>query len=117
MSNIRYKRLYLDFIEDTNKLPIEIKNLLKDKITTCSDESISFKQLDDIHAIIRTYISTKSKEERYQRLKTYDREHISYILLNQKNNNLTNVAASNHFKISRNTIAKWKNILFNEIEN
>ncbi|MCJ7934259.1 MAG: helix-turn-helix domain-containing protein [Chryseobacterium sp.] len=43
-----------------------------------------------------------------QRLRSYDKKSVLKILTYQKKNSLTNVQVSNHFKISRNTIAKWK---------
>ncbi|WP_333596622.1 helix-turn-helix domain-containing protein [Chryseobacterium flavum] len=47
-----------------------------------------------------------------QRLRSYDKKSILKILNYQKKNKLTNLQLSNHFKISRNTIGKWK-IIFN----
>ncbi|AZA78874.1 helix-turn-helix domain-containing protein [Chryseobacterium sp. G0186] len=43
-----------------------------------------------------------------QRLRSYDKESILEILEYQKKNKLTNIQLSSHFKISRNTITKWK---------
>ncbi|MCU7618853.1 hypothetical protein NZ698_16860 [Chryseobacterium sp. PBS4-4] len=45
-----------------------------------------------------------------QKLKSYDETTIKIVLNHQKENNLTNIELSNHYKISRNTIAKWKKI-------
>lgn len=43
-----------------------------------------------------------------QRLRSYDEASIREILDYQSKNKLTNTETGNHFKISRNTIAKWK---------
>lgn len=45
-----------------------------------------------------------------QRLRSYDEESILKILSYQKKNKLTNLQLSSHFKISRNTVTKWKAI-------
>lgn len=45
-----------------------------------------------------------------QRLRSYDEESIVKILTYQKKNGLSNLQLSHHFKISRNTIGKWKSI-------
>ncbi|WP_278351622.1 helix-turn-helix domain-containing protein [Chryseobacterium gleum] len=45
-----------------------------------------------------------------QRLRSYDKESILKILRYQKKNELSNLQLSHHFKISRNTITKWKTI-------
>ncbi|MFP3675252.1 hypothetical protein SB724_20775, partial [Bacillus sp. SIMBA_031] len=43
-----------------------------------------------------------------QKFKSYDKETVQYILKYQKINNLNNVQTAIYFKISRNTLAKWK---------
>lgn len=45
-----------------------------------------------------------------QRLRSYDKNSILEILEYQNKNKLTNIEVANHFKTSRNTISKWKNI-------
>lgn len=51
-----------------------------------------------------------SVECKNQRLRSYDEESILKILIYQKENKLTNLQVSDHFKISRNTITKWRSI-------
>lgn len=43
-----------------------------------------------------------------QKLRSYDEHTILYILDFQKKNYLTNTQVANHFRLSRNTVAKWK---------
>ncbi|ANF53267.1 transposase [Chryseobacterium glaciei] len=45
-----------------------------------------------------------------QRHKSYDEKTILYMLSYQKKNKLNNTQLANHFKLSRNSIAKWKKI-------
>lgn len=51
-----------------------------------------------------------TKEKINQSLRSYDMDTILEILAYQKKNNLNNTEVANHFKVSRNTITKWKNI-------
>lgn len=46
-----------------------------------------------------------------QKLRSYDQKSILNILEYQKKNKLNNTETANHFKMSRNTISKWKRIL------
>ncbi|WP_169236695.1 hypothetical protein [Chryseobacterium antibioticum] len=43
-----------------------------------------------------------------QRLRSYDEASIREILDYRSKNKLTNTETGNHFKISRNTIARWR---------
>lgn len=66
---------------------------------------------------LSTIISGIQKKETVifnQMHKSYNNETIKEILEYQNNNNLNNSQLAIHFKISRNTIAKWKKI-FNQI--
>ncbi|KAB1232263.1 transposase [Chryseobacterium viscerum] len=46
--------------------------------------------------------------ESNQKFRAYDQETVQYILKYQITNQLNNVQTANHFRISRNTLAKWK---------
>ncbi|MFS4428717.1 helix-turn-helix domain-containing protein [Chryseobacterium sp. GVT01B] len=43
-----------------------------------------------------------------QKLRSYDEHSVLYMLDYQRKNNLTNTQLANHFRLSRNTVAKWK---------
>ncbi|WP_294240876.1 MULTISPECIES: helix-turn-helix domain-containing protein [Chryseobacterium] len=45
-----------------------------------------------------------------QKLKSYDKRAILQILDHQKKHRLNNSQLSRHFKLSRNTVAKWKKL-------
>lgn len=45
-----------------------------------------------------------------QKLRSYDQKSIFNILEYQKKNRLNNTETANHFRMSRNTISKWKRI-------
>ncbi|PVV55081.1 helix-turn-helix domain-containing protein [Chryseobacterium sp. HMWF035] len=49
--------------------------------------------------------------------RAYDKNSILYILDYQKKNKLNNTQLANHFKLSRNSITKWKKIIRRECLN
>lgn len=49
-------------------------------------------------------------ENHNQKLRSYDKKSILAILDYQKKNNLNNSQLSKHYKLSRNSISKWKKI-------
>ncbi len=110
MEKIYYKRLYLDFINDTALLSNTFKTILSDKIKNEPNESIPFRRLMLVNEMIKNHLSENKDimEKRYQQLKAYDKEYIEYILYFQRQYNLTNTEISLKFRLSRNTIAKWK---------
>ncbi|MBE4950212.1 transposase [Chryseobacterium culicis] len=99
-----YKQIYTDILEE--KFP--------EKLT---DTALILK-LDTLHSAfdILKFNQLIFGEPEYtvgfnsQRLRSYDEASILKILRYQKQNELTNLQLGRQFKISRNTIAKWKNI-------
>lgn len=95
-----YKKIYMDIL--TMNFP--------EKIDECN--SILAKEelcvLDIIQLNQRIFGSEEISSEN-QRLRSYDDETIIQILKYQKKNGLSNTQLSNHYKLSRNTITKWKN--------
>ncbi len=62
-------------------------------------------------AIILNNIITGNNSDLFstnQRLKSYDRSAILQMLEYQKKHGLNNIQLAKHFKISRNSVAKWK---------
>lgn len=99
-----YKQIYSDILQE--KFPekwidIEVRNKL-DTLNSALD--------------VLTFNKLVFGEPEYmvgfnnQRLRSYDKESIVKILRYQKQNRLSNMQISNDFKISRNTITKWKSI-------
>ncbi|MBE4948131.1 transposase [Chryseobacterium culicis] len=95
-----YKKIYTDIL--TMKFP--------EKIDECN--SILSKEelgiLDIIQLNQRIFGSEEISSEN-QRLRSYDDETVIQILEYQKKYRLNNTQLSNHYKLSRNTITKWKN--------
>lgn len=99
-----YKQIYTDILEE--KFPEKL-----------IDTSIKLK-LETLHSAIDIlkFNQLIFGEPEYavgfnnQRLRSYDQESILKILRYQKQNQLTNLQLGKQFKISRNTIAKWKTI-------
>lgn len=94
-----YKKIYTDIL--TMKFP--------EKIDECN--SILSKEelgiLDIIQLNQRIFGSEEISSEN-QRLRSYDDETVIQILEYQKKYRLNNTQLSNHYKLSRNTITKWK---------
>ncbi len=93
-----YKRIYLDILNE--------KQSLKNK--ECS-EILSKENMSaiDVLALNKIIFDEKKINAKYR---SYSKDDIIEILNYQKEYNMNNVELSNHFKISRNTIAKWKRI-------
>ncbi len=96
-----YKRIYIDII--TRKYP-EKMQLCK---TILSKKKLSF--LDIIR--LNNLLFEKDCRKRTlfnQQHRSYDPLAISQILEYQVNNQLNNSQLAAHFKLSRNTVAKWR---------
>lgn len=93
-----FKRIYIDMIR--LKYPGKTKELLK----------ILDKEILTDYDLLQLNKSLFGNQQYNQKLKAYDRETILRILDFQKNNNLNNTQLASHFKLSRNTVTKWKKI-------
>lgn len=51
-----------------------------------------------------------------QQHKSYDKETILQILTFQQEQKLTNIGLANHFKLSRNTVSKWKRLYKTQLD-
>ena len=99
-----YKQIYTDILEE--KFPEKLLDAairLKLETLHSAFDILKFNQL--IFGDAKYTVGCRN-----QRLRSYDEESILKILRYQKRNGLTNLQVSHHFKISRNTIAKWKAI-------
>lgn len=98
-----YKLIFKDILE--KKFP--------DKKEGCesilSKESLSNIDIINLNKIIFGK-SDSTSEGLNQKHRSYDEASILEILKFQKKNSLSNVQVGNHYKISRNTIGKWKKI-------
>lgn len=102
-----YKRIYIDILE--KKYPEKKEDckifLDKDYLSVC-----------DIIELNRKIFGSQDKdaEDFNQKHRSYNPTDILEILTYQKKNNLNNSQLSDHFKLSRNTISKWKKIFNNQ---
>lgn len=98
-----YNRIYLDLIN--RKFPDRKKELIPmlDKEIKNSLELISFNNLIFNH-------QEKDIMAFNQKLRSYDEVSIKKIMEYQKINKLNNQQVANQFRISRNTITKWKKL-------
>lgn len=95
-SNINYKRIFLDILDF--KYPDKKKNCLH----LLQKENLSAIEVLEINQI---KIEVRSVNQKYR---SYSFRDIQKILEYQRNHNLNDTQLSSYFKISRNTICKWK---------
>ncbi len=109
---IGYKNIYTDLIYESKYLNSSNIEALKPQIT-------QIKSFSDVLRL-NEEISRKNKHGKTdtlnQRLKSYDKDMIFTILKEQRNSGLSNQDIALKYKMSRNTIAKWKNVFSNEIK-
>ena len=113
--NINYKTLYLDFLKDNEWLTEHIKQSLINTIKS-EDEFISFRKLYTLNREIEeNIIPLSTNRVKSETLNCYDKNYIRHILLYQIKNNLSNSEVAKKFKMSRNTLSKWKRLLDNGV--
>ncbi|SHF79519.1 transposase [Chryseobacterium sp. OV279] len=98
-----YKRIYTDIIDE--KYPEKrgiCKNILNKK-------ELSILDVLNLNTLI---FSNAGKEtlKSNQQLRSYDENTIREILQYQRKNNINNNQLALHFKLSRNSITKWKRL-------
>lgn len=96
-SQPNYAKIYSDLI----RLKYPEKEALCKKILLKREEL-------SIIDVIKLNLIISPNNPYNQKYKSYDKETILHILDYQKKNNLTNAQVACHFKMSRNTISKWK---------
>lgn len=94
-----YRKIYQDMIE--LKFPekeMQCRSILQNKV-------LSIKDVMTLNSIIfeKTDIAN-------QKHKSYDKEMIFYILDYQKKNKINNIQLATKFKMSRNTVTKWRKL-------
>lgn len=105
MSTPDYRKIYQDMI----RMNYPEKALLCSNILQKS--TITRMDMIRLNNII-TGNEDKVRIRYNQKLKSYDKKTIMYILDYQKKNRLNNVQLAKHFRLSRNTITRWKKIFF-----
>ncbi|WP_160135962.1 helix-turn-helix domain-containing protein [Chryseobacterium sp. c4a] len=98
-----YKRIYTDLILKRYPEKEEDCDVLLQK------ETLS---LLDVIQLNQKIFNRDENSSFNQKLRAYDKDAIVKILIYQKKNRLSNVQLAAHFKISKNTIARWKKIFF-----
>jgi len=94
-----YKQIYIDLIQ--KKYP--------EKESDCR----SFLEKDELSVLDILKINqiiVGNRKDSGQKHRSYDESTILEILIYQKKNHLNNSELANYFKLSRNTVAKWRKI-------
>ena len=96
-----YKKIFEDII-------LEMCPERKSEFTYyLNNDNFSIMEVIDLNQKI---FGSEDKETSFfnQRHRSYDSETILHILAYQENQKLSNVQLANHFKLSRNTVSKWR---------
>ena len=97
-----YNRIYNDMIN------IKLPHLKKEYSPVLSKKSLSALDVLDINR--KLFGLSKDTEHFNQRHRAYNKSDIFAILSYQKKHRLTNSQVALHFKLSRNTVTKWRKI-------
>lgn len=109
---IGYKNIYTDLIYESNYLNPKNIEAVKDQISKIN----SFSDVLRLNEVIRGKNTTVNSVKLNQQLKSYDKDLIFKILKEQQNSGLSNQDIALKYKMSRNTIAKWKNVFSKELQ-
>lgn len=98
-----YKKIYLDITSKKHPEKREICKALLEK------ESLSAIDIIKLNKIVFGQ-NEKTTNASNQQLRSYSKSDIFKFLEYQKKHNLNNIQLANHFKLSRNSVTKWKKI-------
>ena len=99
--NPHYKKIYSDLI--ASKFPNRLE-----EFKPYFNKTNQLSAIDVIRINEQLFGIQISKDNK--RLRSYEEKDIREILNYQKNYNLNNTLTAKQFKISRNTVAKWKKV-------
>ena len=105
--NINYQQIFRDILD--TKYP-EKKKVC---IPLLQKENLS--AMDIVKINTKIFGISRENETSNQKHRSYHKSDILKILDYQKKHNLNNSQLANYFKLSRNTVAKWKKIFLNKI--
>lgn len=99
-----YTRIYQDIIE--KKYPEKKEKCLY----LLEKKKLSTREIILINSLVFGAEKVSENLDNNSKFRSYDEETVKYILKYQITNNLNNTQTAGYFKISRNTLAKWKKI-------
>lgn len=102
LSRPDYKRIFMDIIE--RKFPDK-----KDEYLSILNKE-NFSVIDIIEINKKIFGNNEKNLTFNQKQRSYSKSDILKILDFQKKNKLNNIQLAIHFKLSRNTVGKWKKI-------
>lgn len=98
-----YKRIYTDILD--TRFP----HKKKDCESILNKEVLSHLDVIDLNTII--YGAVTAENWKFdKRHRSYNQDTIMEILQHQKKNKLSNRQLASHYKLSRNTVARWKKL-------
>ncbi|WBV54114.1 helix-turn-helix domain-containing protein [Chryseobacterium gambrini] len=102
MTRPAFKKIYQDMIE--MKYP---KQKNEKCMSILQKKRLSVLDIIELNKLIIGY-NNKEVNSFNQKHRSYDVDTILEILRYQRENNLNNTQLANYFKLSRNTVSKWK---------
>jgi transposase len=106
INKVRYKKLFRDMILDSSNLTITQKNKFLKKVEALSNIRSVMRLSKELEPYLeRTHVSSKRGS-----LRAFDKAFILKVLREQKKKSLSNSDIRRKYKLSRNTIAKWKKL-------
>ena len=97
-----YKQIYIDILDKKFPHKKEACNKILSKTRVSTIDVIVLNKI-----IFGTAKETNSFNQKHR---SYSKNHILHILDYQKKHKLNNSQLANHFKLSRNTVSKWRKI-------
>ena len=105
--NINYQQIFRDILD--TKYPE------KKKVCIPLLQKVNLSAMDIVKINTEIFGISRENETSNQKHRSYHKSDILKILNYQKKHNLNNSQLANYFKLSRNTVAKWKKIFLNKI--
>ena len=105
--NINYQQIFRDILD--TKCPE------KKKVCIPLLQKVNLSAMDIVKINTEIFGISRENETSNQKHRSYHKSDILKILDYQKKHNLNNSQLANYFKLSRNTVAKWKKIFLNKI--
>ncbi|WP_312301264.1 helix-turn-helix domain-containing protein [Chryseobacterium sp.] len=103
MKQPNYKKIYTDMIKMNFPDKLEVCAYILDKTKITSMDIITIQE--KLFGIQNNFTEQSSK-----RFRSYDKSTILTILDYQKEHRINNSELARHFKLSRNTVSKWKKL-------
>lgn len=112
-----FKSIYTDLINEMVFKENAVKSKLLNKVKDLEENNLSYEKISSINSVIKNQNLYNYDELKYSQLMAYDVNFVKKVLQEQKLYNLSDVEISNKYKMSRNTVRKWKQFFGDNYQN